>query len=390
MDKAYRSLEHPSGLWYTSAMSKTSLILARREFLSGLAAAALLRGAPDGELVPFLEKTPFNPERPTLPWEQTTSWITPAEHFFRVGHYGFPKVDVASWRLQIDGLVAKPRSFTLEELKKRPRREYVAALECSGNRPAGGLVANARWTGTPLVPILKECGIKPEGIEVVFFAADKGTEKIRNADYPQNFARSLAVADALKDNVLLLYDCNGQPLTAEHGAPVRLGVPGWYGVAWVKWLDRIEAHDRKFQNRFMGRDYVTIRGEQHGDQVVWRETLVGKMNLKSVVARVTKLPSGGLHVTGAAWSDGTPIKSVEIKIDEGPWTATEFKPDRKQPFAWQFWSFDWKDPKPGEHAITCRAVDARGKAQPDPNDPSITMKKTYWESNQQAIRKIKV
>ena len=92
----------------------------------------------------------------------------------------------------------------------------------------------------------------------------------------------------------------------------------------------------------MGRDYVTIRGEQHGDQVVWRETLVGKMNLKSVVARVTKQPSGGLHVTGAAWSDGTPIKSVEIKIDDAPWTAVEFKPDRKQPFAWQFWSFDWK------------------------------------------------
>jgi DMSO/TMAO reductase YedYZ molybdopterin-dependent catalytic subunit len=365
--------------------------LARREFLTGLAAAALLKAAPEDEqLVPFLESTPFNPAKPNLPWEQTTQFITPAEHFFRVGHYGFPTVDLASWNLEIDGLVSKPRKLTLDELKKRPRREYVAALECSGNRPAGGLIANAKWAGTPLAPILKECGVKPEGIEVVFFAADKGTEKIRNADYEQNFARSLSLTDATKDNVLLLYEMDGQPLTSEHGAPVRLGVPGWYGVAWVKWLNRIELHDRKFENRFMGRDYVTIRGQKQGDKVVWRETSVGKMNLKSVVGRVTKRPDGALRVAGAAWSDGTPIKSVEIKIDDGAWKSVPFKFDAKQPYAWQFWSFDWKDAAAGEHSITCRAVDVRGKTQPGPDDPWITMKKTYWEADQQAVRKIKL
>ena len=365
--------------------------LLRREFLGGLAAAAFLQAAPaDEQVVPFLEPAKFNPERPTLPWEQTTSWLTPDEHFFRVGHYGFPTVDAASWQLAVNGLVAEPRMFTLGELKKRQRREYVAALECSGNRPAGGLIANRRWAGTPLAPILKECGIQPEGIEVVFFAADHGMEKIRGGEYRQHFARSLAVADAMKDDVLLLYESNGQPLTTEHGAPVRLGVPGWYGVAWVKWLTRIEVHDRKFMNRFMGRDYVTIRGEQQGDQVVWRETSVGKMNLKSVVGRVTKGPGGSLRVTGAAWSDGTPIKSVEIKIDRGAWTPVQLTPERNQPYAWVFWSFDWKDAEAGEHTLTCRAIDARGKAQPEPDDPSITMKKTYWESNQQVIRRIQI
>jgi DMSO/TMAO reductase YedYZ molybdopterin-dependent catalytic subunit len=363
----------------------------RREFLGSLAAATLLQAAPDDEqVVPLLEPTPFDPNKPTLPWEQTTAWITPDEHFFRVGHYGFPTVDAAIWKLDIQGLVNRQRTYTLDELKKRPRREYTAALECSGNRPAGGMIANRRWAGTPLAPILKECGLQPGGIEVVFFAADRGTEKIRGAEYQQQFARSLAVDDAMKDNVLLLYESNGQPLSSEHGAPVRLGVPGWYGVAWVKWLTRIEVHDRPFLNRFMGRDYVTIRGEQRGDQVIWRESSVGRMNLKSVVGRVTRRNAGGLRVTGMAWSDGTPIRSVEVRIDDGAWTPAMVKQERNHPYAWVFWSLDWNEAKPGEHSLTCRAIDTRGRVQPDASDPRIAMKKTYWESNQQAVRKIKI
>src|SRR5262249_49803877 len=156
------------------------------------------------------------------------------------------------------GLVDHTRMFTLDELKKRKIREQTLTLECSGNGPMGGLIYNQRFKGTPLAPILKECGIKPEGIEVVFFAADSGTEKIRGADYPQNFARSLAIKDALKDDVILCWEIDGQPLEKNFGAPLRLVVPGWYGVAWVKWLTRIEIHDRAFLGRFMGRDYVTI------------------------------------------------------------------------------------------------------------------------------------
>jgi DMSO/TMAO reductase YedYZ molybdopterin-dependent catalytic subunit len=252
------------------------------------------------------------------------------------------------------------------------------------------MVGNARWTGTPLAPILKECGLKPEAIEFVFFGADEGTEKIRNADYKQKFARTLTAADALRNDVLICYEMNGKPLEKNHGAPVRLVVPGWYGVAWVKWLTRIEALDRPYLNRFTGRDYVTIRGEQRGNDVVWRETSVGRMNLKSVPARVIRTASGALQVAGAAWSDGTPIRTVEVKIDDGTWKPAKLIPNGGQRFAWTFWSFDWADAQPGEHSVSSRATDARGRVQPAPDDPFITMKKTYWEANQQAVRKVRI
>ena len=344
---------------------------------------------PDEQSIPFLDTKPINPERPTLPWEQTTSWTTPKDHFFSVAHYGYPNVDLSSWRLEVSGLVENPRSFTLDDLRARPASEFVATLECSGNPPAGGLIGNAKWAGAPLALLLKECGLKSDALEVVFYGADQSTEKIRASDYPQQFARSLSVQDALRENVLLCWQMHGEPLAGKHGAPLRLVVPGWYGVAWVKWLTRIEVHDRRFMNKFMGRDYVTIRGEQQGDRVVWRETSVGKMNLKSVVARVTRRPNGVLRVTGAAWTDGAPLRAVELKIDEGPWTAVQLGEGR-HPYAWTFWSYDWQGAQPGEHTLTSRALDARGRLQPAPDDPFITMKKTYWEANQQAPRKIRV
>jgi DMSO/TMAO reductase YedYZ molybdopterin-dependent catalytic subunit len=370
----------------------------RREFMAAGAGALaafsqLLHAASEGNetVIPFLDSPAFNPEKPRLPWDETTAWMTPKEHIFFVGHYGIPAaVDPNAWKLEIKGLVEKPQTLSLNDLRKRTRREHIATIECSGNPPAGGMVANARWAGTPLAPVLKECGIKPEAIEVVFFCSDEGTEKIRGGDYKQNFARSLAMSDASNPNVLLAYEMNGEPLAQVHGAPVRLVVPGWYGVAWVKWLNRIELHDRRYMGRFMGRDYVTIRGEQQGDQTIWRETSVGRMNLKSIVARVARQQDGVLRVSGAAWSDGTPIKSVEVKVDDGPWTAVKLGEHGKDPYSWTFWTYDWKGAAAGEHTLASRATDAHGKVQPAPDDPFITQKKTYWEANQQAVRKIRV
>jgi DMSO/TMAO reductase YedYZ molybdopterin-dependent catalytic subunit len=341
------------------------------------------------DVIHFEDFKPFNPERPLMIWDELTSWITPNDQIFYVAHYGYPEVDAAGWNLEIGGLVDKPRTITLDAIKSRPRREYTATLECSGNGPAGGLIGNAKWTGTPLAPILRECGIKPEAVEVVFFAHDQGTEKIRGADYKQHFARSLPLPDALKETVLLGYEFNGQPLNNKHGAPIRMIVPGFYGIAWVKWLQRIELHDRKYLGRFTGRDYVTIRGEKRGEEIIWRETSVGKMNLKSVVARAVKT-GGDIRLNGAAWSDGTPLRTVEVKIDDGPWTAAKLTAHKDTPFAWTWWSFDWKSPAAGEHTVAARATDMRGKVQPAPDDPFITLKKTYWEANQLAVRKIKI
>jgi DMSO/TMAO reductase YedYZ molybdopterin-dependent catalytic subunit len=365
----------------------------RRKFLAIAGAFALQSKAlrAQGEqVIHFEDWKPFNPEKPGMPWDELTSWITPVEQLFAVAHYGYPQVDAAAWKLPIEGLVSRPGSLTLDALKKRPRKEHTATLECSGNSPAGGLIGNARWAGTPLAPILKECGLKPEAVEVVFFAADEGTEKIRGGEYKQHFARSLPLADALQQHVLLGYEMNGQPLTSKHGAPVRLIVPGFYGIAWVKWLTRIEVHDRKYLGRFMGRDYVTIRGEKRGDEVIWRETSVGRMNLKSVVARAVRLPSGDVRLSGAAWSDGVPIRNVEVRIDGGDWAPARIESKRATPYAWTWWAFDWKGPQAGEHSVASRATDAHGRVQPAPDDPFIALKKTYWEANQYAMRKIKI
>jgi DMSO/TMAO reductase YedYZ molybdopterin-dependent catalytic subunit len=373
----------------------------RREILGGLAvgAAAWLQGerlwgaGEDEKVVPFITAPAGGrggPAGPNLNWEKLTSWVTPEDQFFSVGHYTAPEVDPATWKLDIGGLVSKPRAFSLEELKGRPKKEHIVTLECSGNGPAGGLIGNAKWAGTPLAPILKEAGLHPEGIEVVFFAADSGTEKIRDAEYKQNFARSLSADDALKNgNLFLCYELNGQPLPKAHGGPVRLVVPGSYGVTWVKWINRIEVQDRKYENRFMARDYVTIRGEKRGEDTIWRETSVGKMNLKSVTARVTRRSDGALRIAGAAWGDGTPIKSVEVKIDDEAWKPAQLTPN-KDLFAWTFWTLDWGNGKPGEHSITSRATDAHGKIQPTADDPFIALKKTRWENNQQAVRRIRI
>jgi DMSO/TMAO reductase YedYZ molybdopterin-dependent catalytic subunit len=348
---------------------------------------------PDGEVVPFLDPQAYDPKRPMLNWDELriTDWLTPTKQVYHVSHYGEQKVDAGKWKLDVGGLVEKPITLTLDEIKKRPRAEVTATLECGGNGSSPsfrGAIANVKWAGTPLAPILKEAGVRPEVIEFAFWGRDKGREKIRGGEYEQNFARCLSVPMATRDDVILCYEMNGQPLTSGHGFPLRLVVPGWYGIAWVKWLERIEARDRALKTRFMAKDYVTLRGEEVNGRMVWTETLVGPIDVKSVVARVAKRKDGGLRVTGAAWGEST-IKAVELSIDGGPWTPVKIE-GRTEPFTWRFWSFDWRDAKAGEHTLVSRAIDARGRVQPAADDPAIKNKKTYWEANQQWPRRVRV
>ena len=347
----------------------------------------------DGEVIPFLEPQPFDPKVPSLHWDELklTDWLTPTAQVYHVKHYGDVKIDAATWKLDIGGLVEKPLSLTLEDIKKRPKTEVIATLECGGNGASPsfrGAIANVKWAGTPLAPILKEAGIDPDAIEVAFWGTDKGKEKIRGGEYEENFARTLSIPMAMREDILLCYEMNGQPLTVGHGFPVRLVVPGWFGVAWVKWLDRIEVRDRALRMRFIAKDYVTLRSEEVNGRTVWKETMVGPMNVKSVVARVTKAKEGEVRVTGAAWGQA-PIKAVELSIDGGPWKAVKID-ERKEPFTWRFWSYDWKDAKEGEHTLVSRAIDAKGRVQPAMDDPAIKNKKTYWEANGQWVRRVKV
>ena len=362
--------------------------------LERLVAAAPLQ--PDEELVPWLDQRAEMPaparERvgQQLVWEELDSWITPNDKFFTIKHFGQPDVDTQGWRLDVVGLVAQPLSLTVDQLKARPRQEVAFTVECSGNHGFpwnGGLVGNAVWAGTPLAPLLQEAGIRETGKEVVFYGHDVGTQKVRDFDVRTPFARAMSIPEATDPNVLLCYEMNGEPLPASHGAPLRLLAPGWYGVANVKWLDRIEVIDTRFAGHFMARDYVTIREEQHDGQAVWTETLVGKSLLKSAPARVTR-KDGAYRIMGAAW--GAPIAGVEVRIDGGPWMPATIDEGMGSDFAWKLWSLAWPGASPGEHAITSRATDAAGNVQPAMDDPRIANKRTYWESNAQITRRVLV
>src|SRR3954468_2913291 len=221
----------------------TSAISRRAMLKGGVSAAALLFaqyplslfGGPmmdEGVLIQFLDVQPTT--RKSTKWEDLTNWITKNENLYVVSHYGEATTNAATHTLEVSGLVKKPKTLTLDEIKKRRRKTVTATLECGGNgaSPAFmGAIGNVRWTGTPLIDLLHDCEPMKRAIEVVFFGADQKTEKIRDDDYPQNFARSLHINDTRRDDILLAYEMNGEPLTPEHGAPLRLIVPGWFGIA---------------------------------------------------------------------------------------------------------------------------------------------------------------
>jgi DMSO/TMAO reductase YedYZ molybdopterin-dependent catalytic subunit len=389
--------------------------LSRRRLLRGsvaLAAYALaaqplrtlgLEPGDDEQLIPFLDPQPYDPKRPMLRWARLQTWNTEVRDLYEVSHYPKPTIDPATrpeeWKVEFTGHLRRPTVLSLADLMSRPKRTVTAVLECGGNgsNPGfSGACGNLRWTGTPLGPVLRDLGLTRRSREVVFYGADEKVEKIRDKDFPQNFARSLSIDHALQNEVLLAWAHNGESLQPIHGFPLRLVVPGWFGVAWVKWLKRVDVLDRRFMGKWMAREYVTLRGEatEGSEWTNWRETSVCNINCKSVTARAVRRPGGGIRFTGAAWSDGTPLRSVEVRIDDGPWrqATLERKPIRKSEaqYTWSFWNLDWEDPTPGEHTVVSRATDADGRTQPPQDDPSIKSKVTYWEANQQWPRRFRV
>jgi DMSO/TMAO reductase YedYZ molybdopterin-dependent catalytic subunit len=379
-------------------------------------------GHPGDEVIPWLDQPPPFPFPDNggnqLKWEELDSWLIPADDFHFVNHFGQPNgLDEATWRVGIAGLVARPQSLTLADLKARPRREVDFTLECSGNNGTGldfatGFIGNARWAGTPLAPLLEEAGVLKDAIEVVFYGADRGPLTIRDNSgvvsggqtgvvepdagggldltITEQFARSMSLDDALSRDNLLCYEMNGEPLPLKNGFPVRLIAPGWYGVANVKWLKRIEVVDQRYAGNFMARDYVTIREEQRDGQTVWTFATVRHDRLKSAPAKVTR-GDDGYAIMGAAW--GAPIAAVEVQIDHGPWMAARLcgpLPERRKSrgYAWRFWTFNWGTPAPGEHEITSRAFDVDGNIQPAPDDPFLASRRTFWESNGQITRRV--
>ena len=325
-----------------------------------------------------------------LDLRELESWITPSADYFSVQHYGVPEVDRPGWRLGIGGLVDRSATYSLADLRSLPRVERTVTFECSGNqaRAVHRLVGTANWAGASLREALMSAGLQSDAKEVIFWASDTGTETIRGGEYEQNFARSLSLEEVLDSGTILAYEMNGEPLPVGHGAPLRLVVPGYYGICNVKWLERIELSSRRLMNRFMARDYVTIMGREVDGGIEWTETSVKKQNVKSVVARVTRLTTNRgarFRVFGAAWTDGTPLEGVDVQFDEGAWQAASLEPN-DNPFAWTFWTLEVDALPAGEHTLVSRATDQAGRVQP----LSLELKRTYWEDNAAFRRTIMV
>jgi DMSO/TMAO reductase YedYZ molybdopterin-dependent catalytic subunit len=322
-----------------------------------------------------------------------TKFITANEDFYLVSHYGNPEVDASKYTLRLTGMFSKPLELTLDELKKRPKFEQIVGWECGGSSPAtlNRLTGNAKWTGTRLRDLLRDAGMDRNTKEVVFFGIDKGKETVSHGrsgpiEVEQHFGRSLYPEDANRPEVMIAWEMNGQPLPPIHGFPVRLVVPGWYGVANTKWLNRIHAQDTRYIGRFMSRDYVTFKPEQVGDETIWNESLVARIRVKSMVSRITR---NGTKYTahGFGLAGNLPMKAIEVKVDDGPWQRATFDPQNTE-FSWKLFSYSWEGLKPGEHTIVSRATDAHGVVQPIQSE--VDPKKTHWENNGQFVRKFTV
>ena len=380
--------------------------IGRRELLkqgaaiTGLAALASVTWplpalAQGEELVPFTDAPDplrTDPAKPgtthILDTRTVKDFYTSNDDFYVVQHYGQPELDAGAFRLRVSGLLDNPIELSLDDIKKRKRVELDAGFECGGNqkRLFYGLVGNAKWAGISLRDLLEECGIQQEGKEVVFFGADEGEEEIRRTTVKQNFARSMSLEDALNSDCLLAYEMNGDPLPMMHGRPLRLVVPGWFGVANVKWLTHIHIQDDRYMGRFMARDYVTLRRYEVGGVKRWTEESVTRMNLMSVIVRVTR--KADLYtIHGFSLNDGTELKRIEVKIDDGPWKAAKID-HQSSKYSWKMFSSDWTDAKPGDHTIVSRAIDIQGNIQPE--EAHIPEKVTYWENPGQFPRTIKI
>ena len=338
-------------------------------------------------VVPFTDMANYRgASRMAQDLRELTSWLTPTEDFFSIGHYGTPEVDASAYRLHVTGLVERPITLTLDELKARPKVEPTTVFECSGNSRGlvHGMVGNATWAGAALIPLLAEVRPTADSREVYFWGADTGTEEIRGQEYEQNFARSMSLEHVNELGPILAYEMNGEPLPAAHGFPVRLIVPGWYGIAQVKWLERIELGVDRLMTRFMAKDYVTLMGREENGRTEWLETSVTHQRVKSVIARVTRAEDQ-FTIFGAAWSDGTPLDRVEVRVDDGAWrAATMDRPD--DPHTWTFFTFETEGLTPGEHTLVSRATDVDGRTQP----VDLSMKLTRWENNELFERTIQV
>jgi DMSO/TMAO reductase YedYZ molybdopterin-dependent catalytic subunit len=322
-----------------------------------------------------------NPDNFEFPFATLDRFITPNERFYVRNHFPKPTLEARSWALRVEGAVRENLLLTYEALRRLPARTLTATLECAGNSrsfltPAArgvqwslGAVSTAEWTGVPLNVILQQVGLRDAAVEIVLEGADQGPAPNEPTLGTIRYARSIPVARAQR-NVLLAYRMNGVDLPPEHGFPVRAIVPGWYGMASVKWLTRIVVTDHPFEGFWQTLDY-TIFQRNRGLPVI---TPLAEMQVKAQIARPraqeTVPANTAYRVHGAAWTGDADVARVEVSTDGGrSWTPARLlgEPVRH---AWRLWEYEWRTPgQPGRVRLAARATDTRGRTQPLERNP---------------------
>jgi DMSO/TMAO reductase YedYZ molybdopterin-dependent catalytic subunit len=310
-----------------------------------------------------------------MPLEVLRQDVTPIGLHYLLIHYDIPFVDDTTWRLGITGNVSTQVELSLEQLRQRPSVTQRVTLECAGNGRSlqsprtisqpwlHEAIGTAEWTGTPLAGLLEDAGIGDGTVEILFTGMDRGVE----GGHAQYYERSLTLDHALRDEVLVAWEINGHPLPPQHGFPARLVVPGWYGMASVKWLQRITAVTEPFQGHQMMRSYrLRQTAEETGEAVgqIAVRSLIAPPGIPDFASRDRHVPQSGCEVLGRAWSGAGPIQRVEVSDDLGrTWQDAVVDPP-VAPFAWQSWRLQWLPTTSGRTELWSRATDAAGATQP--------------------------
>jgi DMSO/TMAO reductase YedYZ molybdopterin-dependent catalytic subunit len=307
-----------------------------------------------------------------MPLEALRYDLTPAGLHYLLIHFDIPALDAFAWKLGVGGLVSHPAEIGLEELKQLGSKTVRVTLECAGNGRGQSSprypsmpwleegVSTAEWTGVPLCMLLNQAGLKKTVREIVFHGADRGFD----GGIEHTYSRSLTVTEAMGEDVLLAYAMNGAPLLPQHGAPLRLVVPGWYGMASVKWLERIEAIDTAFDGvqQALSYHFRQVAGEKGVPCTRIRvNSLMVPPGIPDFFGRRRTVEAGPVEIIGRAWSGDGEVKRVEFAVD-GAWQDAELLPPAG-PYAWRAWRARWQAGR-GAHELRCRATDATGAVQP--------------------------
>ena len=300
--------------------------------------------------------------------------VTPNERFYIRSHFPVPEIDPATWRLQVHGLVRHPQSLGLADLLNMPSQTMTVTLECAGNGRAFfnppidgeqwalGAAGTAEWTGVPLAAVLEHAGVESNGSELIF----RGADAPASGAAPGRFERGLSIRDAHEATVLLAYAMNGDPLPVHHGFPLRVIVPGWYGVASVKWLNEIEVTDVPFQGYFHSERYYFA--QLQGGNVTAEP--VTRMRVRSLITQPEDgeaINPGHVAIRGLAWSGTAHVSRVDVSVGGGEWKEAHLQ-GHARPNSWRRWELMTRIEHTGEVKIRARAVDATGQVQPEQAD----------------------